>query len=154
MTHTVVNRRKIRTTQEKAFQAIVDCRRWPDFVPGCLLVEVLEEQDNTILRRMHTRIRNRVVKMKTRCEVRPAEHRMNYVQVERPWPLKTNVGEWYVEKIDDDAVEMFLIHRFTVKYWLIGDLIALFVIKRFFIFNHNEGVLEAFARELEGTNTN
>jgi ribosome-associated toxin RatA of RatAB toxin-antitoxin module len=149
MVHVVVNRRKMKTSPEKAFQAIVECRKWPDFVPGCLLVEVIEEKGNKILRRMHSKIRNQVVKMKTESEAFPEKFLMKYVQIERPWPLKTNVGEWYVEKLDAENVEMFLIHRFTVKYSILGDLYAWLIIKKFYIYDHNVGVLDAFAHKLE-----
>ena len=152
MEHLVINKHKIETTPEKAFQAILDCKMWPEFVPGVELVEVLDEKGNKMTRRLHTRINGKINKMKTECEIFPEQHKMLYKQVERPWPISSNMGEWYIEKVDEKTIEMFLTHRLKVKYSIIGDLIGMFIIKPLFIYSHNKKVLKAFAKRLQVSN--
>jgi ribosome-associated toxin RatA of RatAB toxin-antitoxin module len=149
MLHKVENRQKIKTSQEKAFNTVLNCREWPKFVPGCQQVEVLEESENRIVRRMHSHIQDRVVKMVTECEIDRKQFTMKFKQLESAWPIKTNGGEWIVKKIDKDYVEIILTHRFTVKYSLFGDLLAVLFIKKDFIYDHNVIVLQSYAKRLE-----
>jgi ribosome-associated toxin RatA of RatAB toxin-antitoxin module len=149
MTHKVTNTQVIRTSQEKAFNAIIECEKWPEFLPGCKMVEVLQRSDRRMVRRMHSLINNQVVKMVTECFIFPTEHCIEYRQIEVPWPLQTNGGSWIIKNRNDGSVEMELTHVFTVKFGILGDLAAWMVIGPYYIYRHNKKVLQQYASYLE-----
>ncbi len=149
MVHTVVNKQRIKTTPEKAFSSIVDCEKWPEFIPSVKLVEVLKTSGNKVTRRLHSLINNKVVKMVTETEIYYDDFTIKYKQIEIPWPLKTNGGEWIIKKIDNQTVEMILTHVFTVKYSILGDLAAKLVIGPNYIFKHNKKILKLYKKRLE-----
>jgi len=149
MTHIVTNKQVIKTSQEKAFKAIVECEKWPEFLPGCKLVEILQQREHYMVRRMHSLINNRIVKMVTECNIFPDEYRIQYRQIEVPWPLSINGGNWTIKKIKDGMVEMELTHVFKVKFGILGDLAAWLAIGPFYIYSHNKKVLKQYASYLE-----
>ncbi len=149
MIHTVVNKRKIIADPKLLFQLIIDCEKWPDFVPECLSVKILKREGQNYLRHLKSRVSGKVVEMDTYCEIFTNELKMKFRQISSPWPLKSNEGEWYLVKKDGKTVEMVLIHRFENKYGLLGDLFASLIMSPFFIHKHGEFVLNAFERKMQ-----
>ena len=151
MIHKVTNRQIIKSSQNKAFKSIIECEKWPEFIPSVKLVEVLDVSGNTVVRRLHSQINNKIIKMVTKSNIFYDIFTIKYEQIEVPWPLKTNGGEWVIRKIDDEHIEMLLTHIFTVQYSLIGDLIAKLVITPFYIYRHNKKILKLYKKRLEST---
>ena len=150
--HKVTNKQIIKSSQEKAFKLIIECEKWPEFIPSVKLVEILSVSGKTMTRRLHSKINGKIVKMVTKTTIFHDTFTIEYKQIEFPWPIKSNGGEWIVKKIDDEYIEMILTHIFTVRYFLIGDLIAKLIIAPFYIYQHNKKILKLYKKRLEESN--
>ncbi len=145
----VINKKKIKTTKDKAYKTIEDCEKWPMFIPECLEVKILEYKDGGFFRYLRSIVRGKKAEMKTFCKLYPEQHKMEFRQVVSPWPVKSNCGEWYITEIDQDYVEMVLVHRVEFLYGMLGRILGKLIIVPHFLYKHAEIILSAFAKKLE-----
>lgn len=146
----VVNKQRINASVEKTLEAILDCEKWPVFIPTVKKIEFLEKEGNYAKRILHSEINGVLVKMVTETNYKPAENEVEYNQIKTPWPLVSNKGVWKVNEISGGQVELLLTHVFKVKYCILGYIFGLLVIGPFFIYAHNKKDLRLYKKYIEG----
>lgn len=145
----VVNRETIRASVDKTLDAILDCEKWPTFIPTVKKIEFLKREENYAKRILHSEINGVLAKMVTETQYKPMENKIEYNQIETPWPLVSNKGVWVVRKISEEEVELLLTHVFKVKYSILGYIFGLLVIGPFFIYTHNKKDLRLYKKHIE-----
>lgn len=145
----VVNRQTINASVEKTLEAILDCEKWPTFIPTVKKIEFLEKNGYYAKRILHSEINGILAKMVTETQYNPLENKIEYNQIETPWPLISNKGVWIVKKTSDKEVELLLTHVFKVKYSIFGYLFGLLIIGPFFIHAHNRKDLRLYKKFIE-----
>lgn len=145
----VVNRQIINASTSKVINAILDCESWPTFLPGVKKVKVLERKGSFAKRVLHSEINGTIIKMVTETFYDSEKNKIRYRQVCTPWPLASNYGEWIVKQVTSGEVELILIHVFRVRYSFIGYLFGLFIIKPFYIYQHNKKDLLLYKKHIE-----
>lgn len=145
----IVNKQKINASVENTLNAILECEKWPLFIPTVEKVEFIEKEEFRAVRILHSRINNILAKMVTETRYYPERNEIEYTQIKTPWPLSSNEGKWKVKKISENRVELMITHIIKVKYSFIGYIIGLLVIGPFFIYNHNRKDLKLYKNYLE-----
>lgn len=145
----VVNKQVINASIGKVMNAILDCESWPTFLPGVKKVEILAQNGLSTRRLLHSKINGSIVKMVTETFYDIQGNRVEYKQVCTPWPLVSNVGEWTVKQVANGKVELTLVHKFKVRYSILGYLFGLFIIKPLYIYRHNKKDLLLYKKHIE-----
>lgn len=145
----ITNRQIINSNVEKTIEAILECEKWPEFIPTVEKIEFIKKEKNYALRKLHSRINGVLVEMVTETHYNPSKNEIEYNQIKTPWPLTSNKGKWKVKSLPNNKVELSITHIFSVKYSILGYLIGLLVIGPFFIYKHNKKDLKLYKKHIE-----
>ncbi len=144
MEYRYINKRTFYLPADKLYKLICDSEKWPSFIKECLEVKILEKNGDQCTRYMKSIVNHKMCEMKTRCKFIDNEHRMLFRQLESPWPIKANKGQWYVKQLDNGKNLMVLEHRVTARYGVIGDILMRLLIGKHFVYAHAEKILDEF----------
>lgn len=138
------NKKVIDESEDKLFSLICESTKWPEFIKECKEIKIIEKSGNEYIRYMKSVVNHKQVEMKTLCKIYSEQYKMEFKQLESPWPIKSNKGEWYVHKNADGLSEMVLVHCVEAKYGKFGDFLMKKIIGKHFVENHAEKILNEF----------
>ena len=129
------------------YDEIWECEKWPSYSPGCLEVKILEKNGHKMRRFLKAEMNNRVVEMVTDCQYIPKEG-MTFQQVQSPWPLSGNRGEWkFINENGKTRIE--LTHVLESNIPVVGWFLVKYVISRFYTYKQSKRVLEKLKERIE-----
>ena len=150
MIYEFANHKVINAQPTILYNLIKRSEDWPLFIGDCIEVKNTINNEGVYTRYMKSKVRHITCEMKTECVFYDEKFLMEFKQIMQPWPIKSNSGKWYIEKLTENESRMTLIHYVEIKYGFIGDLLMKLFIGKCFISSHADKVLEEFSRYAQG----
>ena len=148
MEYKYINKRCFNISADNLYKLICNSEEWPSFIDECIEGRIMEKKGDQCVRYMKSIVNHKLCEMKTRCKFIDDEHKMMFEQIESPWPIKSNRGQWYIETLANGKNLMVLEHRVVARYGFIGDILMRLLIGKFFVYSHAEKILDEFEKHI------